>query len=159
MKQKFSVVIVSPRGLEGEVYEFSSAKEAQEFANARKELYEMLYKDSSIFMKAQRPRIYISSLCQLKKKKRQKDNEINEWMTSEILRKMKKTYKRRIRQKNFGYGADIVRCYEQAELVNHLYSYLVEEDDDRLREEVQNLADSIMNEEVMPVLSEIGYVF
>ena len=159
MKQKFSVVIISPRGIEGEVYEFSSAKEAQEFANARKELYEMLYKDSSIFTKALRPRIYISSLCQLKKKKRQKDNEINEQMTSDILRRMEKTYKRRIRQKNFGYGAEIIKCYEHVELVNHLYSCLVEEDDERLREEVQNLADSIMNEEVMPVLSKIGYIF
>lgn len=160
MKQKFSVVIVSGNNIQGEVYEFDSLKEAQEYAKARKELYEMLHGSRSIVDRLLQPRIMISSLCKLeKRKKRQRSNEINERMTGDIQRRMEKTYMRQIRRKNSRQDMDIIKCYEKAGLVHSLYSCLVEEDDERLRETVQTLADNILNDEVLPILSDIGYVF
>ena len=160
MKQKFSVVIVAGNSIQGEVYEFGTLKEAQEFAKARKELYEMIHGAHSFVDRLLQPRIIISPLCKLeKRKKRQRNNEINERMTGDIQRRMEKAYMRQIRRKNSRQDMDIIKCYEQAGLVHSLYSCLVEEDDERLRESVQTLADNILNDEVMPTLTNIGYVF
>lgn len=162
MKQKFTVVVVSSNGLQGEVYQFDSLEEAEKYAEARRELFDMLNNDSSWFMKnVHKPRIYISTLCELKKKKKQKQrcNEINEQMTGDIQRKMEHAYMRQIHKRVSQQDMGIIKCYEQAGLAHKLYECLVEEDDERLRETVQNLADEILNEDVMPVLIDIGYQF
>ena len=53
---------------------------------------------------------------------------------------------------------DIINAYESACLAHELYACLVEDDNERLRETVQRLADEKMNT-VVPILADHGYVF
>lgn len=158
MNQKYTVIIISANKIEGEVYEFDTLKEAQEYAKARKELYETLYGRKSIASRMLMPDIYISGLHQLKKNKTRKSNEVNACVTGDIQRRMKKTYMRQIRRNCSRRDSNIIKCYEQAGLAHSLYNCLLE-DDERLRESVQTLADNILNDDVLPTLIDIGYVF
>lgn len=159
MKQKYAVMVIEHKGLQGEVYEFDSFQEANRYAKVRRELIDMYYPVGSI-TNLFRPRVVISPLNDLRKEKKQlRCNELNAKMTNDIQRRMEKTYMRQIRKKLSQRDMEIVNCYEKAGLANSLYNCLTEEDESRFRESVQNLADNILNEEVMPTLCDIGYVF
>lgn len=163
MANKFSVVIISCNQLEGEVYEFDSFKEANDFANSRRKLYDEYYNNMNftIFHKMTKPKIYVSGLQRVKKKEKQvqKCNEINEKITGDILDRMEKSYMRQLRRNITVQDMNIIKCYEKSNLLHKLYGCLIEEDEERLRESLQNLTDEILNEEVMPTLIKIGYVF
>lgn len=159
MKEKYSVMVIAHNNLQGEVYEFESFQEARAYAKARSDLINMLYPKGTL-QSLLRPRVVISTLNTLKKKKLQRRcNELNEGMVLDIRKKIEENYMPRIRRKMSKRDMEIVDCYEKAGLAHYLYGSLNEEDDDRFRESIQNLADSILNDEVMPVLCDIGYVF
>ena len=52
----------------------------------------------------------------------------------------------------------IVECYRKAWLAYQLYSCLIEEDEERLREAVQSVADEKLND-IMSMLIDFGYIF
>ena len=152
-------MVIAHNNLQGEIYEFESFHEAQAYAKARNELIDMIY-PKGVVKSLFRPRVVISSLNILKKKKnRKRSNELNEAMTNNIRENIKTKYMPNIRKKMSKQDMEIIECYEKAGLAQYLYSALNEEDEDRFRESIQNLADNILNEEVMPTLCDIGYVF
>lgn len=175
MKHKFSVLVIAHNNLQGEVYEFENFKEAQAYAKARNELINMLYPKGTL-QSLFRPRVVISSLQTLNrsssvdkpdpakranrnKKLWQRCNELNEGMTQDIRKKIETKYLPKIRQKMSKRDLEIIECYEKAGLAQRLYGALNKEDEEHFRESIQILADSILNEEVMPTLCDIGYVF
>ena len=159
IKQKYAVMVIGHDGLRGEVYEFDSYQEANAYARERRKLIDMFYPKGSI-TNLFRPRVVISPLNDDLKKQKQKlrNNEINALMTGKIQERMEGSYRRHLSDLSRK-GRKIVNCYEKAGLVHSLYNCLIEEDDHHFREAVQNLADDILNNEVMPTLCDIGYVF
>ena len=162
MKHKFAVLIISNNKLQDEVYEFKSFCDAQAYAKARNEIYDRIYLRgtlNSLF----RPKVIISGLYDLndfkKKNLRRRSNEMSEAMTQDIRKKIEEKYMPKIRQKMSKRDLEIVECYEKAGLAEHLYGALNEENEENFRNSIQVLADSILNEEVMPTLCDIGYVF
>ena len=177
MKHKFSVLVIAHNNLQGEVYEFDNFKEAQVYAKARNELINMLYPKGTL-QSLFRPRVVISSLQTLdrlsnsdvpdpakranrirNKKLKQRSNELNEGMIKDIRKKIEEKYMPKIRRNMSKQDLEIVKCYEKAGLAHHLYAALNEENEEKFRNMIQILADDILNNEVMPALCDIGYVF
>ena len=85
-------------------------------------------------------------------------NEFNEQFSSEVVRNLNNSYDKVKNKEITKKNQQIVDCYNKAWLCYQLYSCLVEEDEERLRESVQRLADENLNE-IVAALVELGYVF
>ena len=84
-------------------------------------------------------------------------NEMNEMFLHKLIDEMNSGYFRGTPVKK-SKDERIIECYRKAWLAYQLYSCLVEEDDERLRECVQSIADEKLNDIVMSLV-EFGYIF
>ena len=85
-------------------------------------------------------------------------NEFNEKFSKDVIKDLQNSYFREKHRKIGKKNQQIIDCYNKARLCYELYSCLVEEDEERMRECVQRLADERLNEIICDLIDQ-GYVF
>ena len=85
-------------------------------------------------------------------------NWYNVKFTEDIQKDLEKNYIREIHNRTGKQDMDIINCYENAGLAHELYACLEEDDDERMRQALQRLADEKLNQ-VVSILVDLGYTF
>ena len=85
-------------------------------------------------------------------------NDFNKQFTEKVIKEMFSSFMRERRRKDGRQDYQIIDTFRKTRLADLLYGCLIEEDDERLRERVQALADMYMDE-VVSNLVELGYTF